>query len=283
MAIPTGERFSHVYLKDSELLSDSPRMRRRIASAIRSTIDHLTYNAKYDFSSYLQAELGIRYDPLNKMVWGNADAFLNIELRDVLDAITVVFRGIRGRFGGRNPDLFLKEVRRIFAEEQVRYTVDEEGGVHFSVDTEFERMRAATVAVLGSTRFENVRASFDRAFAYLDQTPPDAKSAVRSAFAAAEGLFRLMFQDAHQLSQGEVNKHLKPLVDQLYNSQKPANHFAQKQVASFIDWIDAAHFYRHEPGTEEPAQPPLELAINFLSSAGGYVRWLAQLDKMAQS
>lgn len=259
-------------------------MRRRIALAIYSSQDFRSQSEGLDFAHYLQAELGTDADPLYRLVWGEADAFLSVDLRDVLDAITVVWGRLNDPLvGATPPGRFLENIRRIFSEEQVRYTVDEEGGVHFSVDTEFERMRAATVAVLGSARFENVRASFDRAFAYLDQTPPDAKSAVRSAFAAAEGLFRLMFHDAHQLSQAEVKKHLKPLVDQIYNGQKPAIHFAQKQVATFIDWIDAAHFYRHEPGTEEPAQPPLELAINFLSSAGGYVRWLAQLDKMAQS
>jgi len=45
-----------------------------------------------------------------------------------------------------------------------------------------------------------------------------------------------------------------------------------------MDWIEAAHFYRHEPGMEEPAQPPLELAIELVSVGAAFIRRLAGLD-----
>jgi hypothetical protein len=48
-------------------------------------------------------------------------------------------------------------------------------------------------------------------------------------------------------------------------------------VASFSEWVDGAHPYRHEHG-EEVAQPPLELAVNLLSLGITNVRWLAELD-----
>ncbi|MEF2546977.1 hypothetical protein VQ045_07390 [Aurantimonas sp. E1-2-R+4] len=205
----------------------------------------------------------------------------SIELRDVLDSVTIRYQcldhydsealeKIRGEF--------LDEARRIFREEQVRYRIDDEGGVHFAQDSEFERMRVSTIATLKDARFDGVRAAFDAAFLYLDQQPVDGKGGLRSAFFASEALFRLMFPSAHQLSGSEVRKHLQPLIDSVYGSQKPAVHMAQKQLQSFVDWIDGAHFYRHEPGTEDPAQPPLELAIFMISQAGSFIRWLAHLD-----
>jgi len=49
-------------------------------------------------------------------------------------------------------------------------------------------------------------------------------------------------------------------------------------LASFKDWVDAAHFYRHEEGSEEPAQPPLQLAIYIVATGTAHLRWLAVLD-----
>ncbi|NDV88907.1 hypothetical protein GTW51_19660 [Aurantimonas aggregata] len=204
-----------------------------------------------------------------------------IELRDVLDSVTIRYQCIDHydeHQQRRERKSFLAEARRIFQEEQVRYRIDDEAGVHFAQDSEFERMRVSTIASLTDARFDGVRAAFDEAFVCLDRQPVDGKGGLRSAFFASEALFRLMFPTAHQLSGGEVRKHLQPLVDAVYAAQKPAIYLAQKQVQSFTDWIDGAHFYRHEPGTEDPAQPPLELAIFMISQAGGFIRWLAFLD-----
>ena len=49
-------------------------------------------------------------------------------------------------------------------------------------------------------------------------------------------------------------------------------------VDALADWINAAHFYRHGQGSEEPVQPPLELAIAMVSSGGSFLRWIADLD-----
>ena len=48
---------------------------------------------------------------------------------------------------------FLREVRQIFAEESVRYIVDDLGGVHLSVDEQFETTRAVAVRGMGSPRY----------------------------------------------------------------------------------------------------------------------------------
>jgi hypothetical protein len=51
-----------------------------------------------------------------------------------------------------------------------------------------------------------------------------------------------------------------------------------KFIGGFKDWVDGAHFYRHEPGQQEIAQPPLALAISFVSVGANYLRWLAEID-----
>src|ERR1700757_1696046 len=52
---------------------------------------------------------------------------------------------------------------------------------------------------------------------------------------------------------------------------------ARKMLSSLKDWVDAAHFYRHEPGTEDVAQPPLPLALYLVSTGASHLRWLGEL------
>ena len=49
-------------------------------------------------------------------------------------------------------------------------------------------------------------------------------------------------------------------------------------LASFKDWIEACHFYRHEPGKPEIHQPPIELAIHLISVGAAFIRLLIELD-----
>jgi hypothetical protein len=279
---PTGQRFSHTYLSSPELLPDGERMRRRIG--------HLYGQFRLDdFGAILASELGVFVDTRNSSYDSYWPPFLaKAELRDVLDSITIRYKNLKtgqyddtGNATRKVKAKFLAEARRIFAEERIRYRIDDEGGVHFTVDGEFERSRIATLSELGKSRYSGVRELFEAAFTALDSTPPDGKSAIRNVFFATESLFRLIYKSAPQLNAGEVLKHLKPAIDTIYDDQKPAIYVAQKQLSALQDWIDGAHFYRHEPGTEDPAQPPLDLAIYMVSQGAAHIRWLAKIDGLS--
>ncbi len=260
-----GQKFSQLYLVPAELLQDSTRMRRRIGAVVFFHAGNVRDLLNWEIGTALDAGGSATAD-----YWPSA--FTRIELRDVLNAITVIANRLDSR------DRFLREVQRVFDEEHVRYTLDHLGGVHFRVDAEFERSRTSTIHTLAGARYEAVRDQIDRTFRALDSIPPDGKLAIRSAFFAAEGLFRLMFPNAHQLSSTEVSKYLKPIIDKQFAGARPALQVSLKQLEAFKCWIDGAHFYRHEPGSEEPTQPPLDLAILMVSQAAAYIRWLQQFD-----
>lgn len=277
--IPKGQRFSQVYLRRPDLLPDSKRMRRRLGSLLAEFDDVIAVGNR------MKSELGITLHSH----WGYRDFWPelfadHLDLRDVLDSITIRHKSIvhmneTHQLTAKARATFIGRVQRIFLEEQVSYRVDDKGGVHLAVDAEFERSRVSTIGELGAARYANVRSLFEQAYQALDANPPDGKSAIRHCFFAAEGLFRLMFE-ANQLNAGAVQKHLKPAVDAIYQGQLPAIHVAQKQIAAFTDWIDGAHFYRHEPGAQEPAlsQPPIEIAIEMVSQGAAFIRWLARID-----
>ena len=276
--LPNGKRFSHVYLERGEPTLDSVRMRRRLASLISRTPD------LKDLGLKASDELGVVIPYVSSYTGTDAHhwrAFLETcELRDVLDLVTIAYCYLvemrRGAMRDlHTPEKWVHEVARIFAEENVGYRVDQRGGVHFAVDSEFESNRASALAILGAPRYANARAEFETALAAL---PENGKAAIRGTFQAAEALFRLMFAQAPRLGSKEVEKYLPPTLQRVYADDRAALGSASKLVASVGEWVNACHFYRHEAGTEDVAQPPLTLAVNLVSVGATYIRWLAEVD-----
>jgi hypothetical protein len=88
-----------------------------------------------------------------------------------------------------------------------------------------------------------------------------------------------MFPEEPRLAVDAARKRLLPLIQKRYQADPTALRVGSKQLSSFLEWIDACHFYRHEPGTEEPSQAPTELAIELVSVGAAFIRRLATLDK----
>ncbi len=227
-------------------------MRRRLASLVYSFPD------LSDFSIVVSRELGV--DVPYSIVSDWPTFFRTCELQDVLDVATVGYRYLEGktRTGIKDisaPKKWCTEFQRIFTEEHVQYRVDAQGGVHFHFDDEFARNQAATIASLQSPRYSNALSGFQTAMADLSKAPPDSKSAIRNTFASAEGLFRLMFTKSPRLTAQEAQK-LEAIIQAAYARDPVASAAAIKLLGSFKDWIDAAHFYRHEAGREERCSRP---------------------------
>ncbi len=275
-----GQRFSHLYLRREELLQDSPRARRRIASFVSA----IPKDAG-DLGHFLVAELGI------DVMWGDwALTLSRFGTADFLDSITLIYRHFtlkrQSPVGMRNPRLnewFLETSRRIFSEERLSYRIDDRGGVHFKVDAEFAANTNATMTAIEAPRYANVRTEFEKGTSALSNAIPDGKEAIRGVFGVAECLYRLMFVKAAKLTSADATKALGAAAQSLYASDPVAQRAASKMVNAFADWVDACHNYRHEQGTEEPSQPPLDLAIEIVSAGAGFVRWLARFDRHLKS
>jgi hypothetical protein len=272
--IPTGQRFSHVYVARGEPTSDSVRMRRRLSGLM------FEMKTRGDLGGFLERELGVSLPYNGYYDWHKF--FASALLRDVLDTITIFMHFAQRK---NSDDLYkwIGEVPRVLAEENVTYVLDKEGGVHYSIDAEFNRNQAATLAVLSMKRYAGVLHAFEAAFPALDMTPPDGKTAVRQIFFATENLFKLMFPAQGLLGANTAERELNKQVDGLYKNDQAARAASNRMIASFKDWITAAHSYRHEPGEKEPVQPPLSLALLLVSQGASYIRWLAELDQATLS
>jgi hypothetical protein len=264
---PLGKRYSHVYLSpEGEPVRDSERMRRRLAFFFTKEIVRTG-----DLVGLVRTELGIDV-PMGpeRALWGKY--FETVELRDLLDTITLVWH-VAGSAAMR----WLEFVERVFREEHTAFTVDACGGVHIHVDAEFQRNRVATVAQLAKPRYTAAAIAFEGGYAALDGDPPDTKSAVRDVFDALEIVFKLAFPRASRLGASEINQLLKPAIGQLYAGND--GHAARLICSSLGEWVNSAHHYRHSPGTEEPAPPPMGVAVALISSGATFLRWLIETDQ----
>jgi hypothetical protein len=271
--VPIGERFSQVYIDRGAPIGDSPRMRHRLAAQI---YEHNSLYGQRELARAAEVRIGVRGPYFEGGSW--KDHLPNWSLEDVLDLVTVAHgvlgEQLIGTYRDRAQEWWVKQVNPIFAEENVHFRVDARGGVHPYPDEEYARSRGATIAALQSSRYQNVLAEFE---AGSDSIGKDNKTAIRRTFGAAEGLFRLMFPWSPRLTAGEAEQ-LADRLRQFYNGDPTATAASAKLLASCKDWIDACHFYRHEPGQQEVAQPPTSLAVHLVSTGASFIRLLAEID-----
>jgi hypothetical protein len=223
---------------------------------------------------HVRRELGI--DVAYHVYW--PDFVEKMQLRDVLDLVTIAFRQLRA--ANCSSENWLRNIQRIFQEENVAYRVDALGGVHFYVDEEFARNRADAIAALGPARYANALHAFEGDMTELRQIPPNGKGAIRGVFGAAEAVFKLILPNMPRLGAAELDG-LAPLLQQVYHDDDTARRSAVKMLSSPKDWVDAAHFFRQEQGmADEVAQPPLGLAVHIFCAGAAHLRWLAELDAL---
>jgi hypothetical protein len=268
-------RFSQLYIEQGAPLEDSARARLRVAKLLGAITAGNARSVSDKIESELGVPVGIRYAEAWPIFFGKC------LIRDLLDSITIVHRYLTPQ-NSASPARWLPGIRRIFEEEHMAYAVDANGVVHPLVDAEFQRNRVSTVAGLQALRYANSLQTFERVSDELASTPPNGKEAWRAVFTAIEGLFRLMFPTP-QLNASSIDTHLAPLVQRLYANDPIGLRATNKMLASFKDWTDASHFYRHEPGSEEPAQPPIDLAVLAISEGTSLLRWLVALDQATEA
>lgn len=273
--IPEGQRFSLVYAQEADLLPDSQRMRRRLSRVVFPICDN--YGSCSQFSDYIVEKLGIdgvNYPVNSQSRW---DQFYDqLAIGDVLDTITLFRQFLEEAQIPNSWPAHNENVRSIFRDTNVAYSVDDLGGVRHLVDQAFEVNRYSTIAGLEAACFAAARghiAAIDQA---LMQVPSDGRQAIRSTFDAAENIFK-QISGKDRMTAGFVTESLVPILEVLYTDDDIAKRSSLKIARSFREWVDGAHFYRHEAGQPDPHQPPVDLSILIVSQGISYVRWLANI------
>lgn len=279
-----GKRFSHLYVSNGLPLKDSKKARFRIYRLVNTEFPK-KLGSSTDHSAIAQRkieeELGIKFGTrsttgqlVNSWEW----YFNRISVSEFLDTITVLTQHLDGWFN-KDSEKFLAGTRRIFKEENLAYEIDDLGGLHPLVDSVFAANKQSAIVGLDGARYVATAGSIHQIDAFLLQNPADYKGAIRASFGANENLFKLMY-GVPRLDARTVGDKIGKDQQTFYNDHPVLQSVSAKILEGFKDWINAAHFYRHEEGVEEPNQPAEEVALLLISQGLSYTRWLAQLDKM---
>lgn len=281
-----GERFSHIYIDRGEPGKDSKRARYRLSKLAErecSSLRHIKYGNSTNHANAVQnlieRELGIAFKTRAKNgraypIW--EWFFERIELTDLLDTITLIANYFNARYK-HDAKGFIDEVRRIFQEENLAYEIDDSGGVRPMVDSAFHAARQSAIESLNRPRYEASAVMVEKVDRHMLESPPNYIMAIRSVFGACENLFKLMY-GVPRLDAGAAKTEISKDHELLYAAHPVLLRASMKSLEGFRDWIDSAHFFRHEQGSETPSQPAEEQAILMISQGFAFVRWLASID-----
>lgn len=272
--IPKGQLYSRVYLQPTETVRDSTRMRMRVVRAIEKHIPEIRRDT--GFGAAVEGELGIEIvsSGAYSRPYVSWDRLVRQELSvsDLLNILTMLWRNVDGR--GR--DNFRNNITRIFAEEGIGFSVDEEMGFHPAFDEEFERSRSSIVRILNGERFRHEADFIALSETALLANPLDGRAAIRAVYDAAENLFKRI-TGKQNITNGHVRQELAAVASQGIPQDGKSNVAVNKILNAFEAWAAACHVYRHAPGEAETTQPTEAIAIVMVSQGYGFVRWLAEL------
>jgi len=268
-----GQRFSILYLDRGEPVRDSKRFRNRLAAFYW---EKLHKSCKENIKAILQKEAGIEIPFIQNFGFDLSGFFKKNELRDILDAITLVYQALKAKGWPNLADEWKAFVGRCLREENVGYQLDTECGVHYFVDEEFERNRFATLAVLNSPDLQGVKAAYEDAYKYMDNTPPDTKASARSIFESLEILVKQLVKTKN-LNKWILENTLKDAAIKVLAKDETERKVISEMFDGFGRWVDGMHNYRHGQPENEPVAPSEELAVYMLSSGSSFLRLLVEL------
>ena len=267
---PEGLPFSKLYARPTKPVSDSKRARTRLKAAFkRFNVDEDKLAQELAFHCGISVEIGYDSYLFSRFID-------NASIPDLLDFVTLCSKCLKSYSPPAHQ--WIAFVENVFREEGLPYTVDQKGGVHHYVDEEFRQSINLVLQGLDQGRWSAALASFKEGLTALDKGPSDNLQAVRRVFDACENVFKQQFGTS-RLGKTEVTKSLIP---KLQSKLSGANLNASKlYAASFGEWANALHNFRHADGEPVPLSPDDQLTIALFTAGAGYLRWLVSLAEDA--
>lgn len=264
--------YSRAYLQPDTLFPDSARLRVRLL-ALASSENWLSL----ELAEAIRHKLGVEI-PGERGYSADFSYWLKYcEIRDLLDFVTIVICIQDKR---QRPNI-IAYINRIFAEESVAYEISDDGSVRPKVDLEFAATMRSALAGMDKARYRGVRTQFELGQAALTPLAPNWSLATYQTFRANEQLFKLV-SSQDRLVADKVHQVYGPLIQAAYTDAPQILNEAKKILGGYMSWINAAHFERHAPESEEPHEMPQSLGALMVSQGASYLRWLLDLDARAQ-
>lgn len=258
-----GALFIRNYAQPSVKLKDSERARRRILQHFWDQ----SSQTRNEFVKLVKSELGVDY-PYSVSDYWHDKFWTTAQVVDFLSSVTIVYRLSNRR------EALLAAMRRIFVEENLRYRLDDRGGVHFLVDEQFERSIAATLDGLGQAQFKAARHTLEQALEIMSGANPSGKSLIRGVFEAVESAFLVRIQpaNANRLNDQSINNHLRPILVTRYANAPDANDKIDRVLELLKAWVRTAHPFRHGVPFDQIHEAPFDYAILLADQGMAFLR-----------
>src|SRR5262245_23585022 len=268
-----GERFSVLYMRSGDPAPDSARARHRIGSLFREGM----FLPRFDqLAAYLVRNIGISLPDNHRYPSCWHQFMRECRIADFIDTITVVYRYLFWHVSEEVANWWRDSITQFMDEENLAYEIDDVGGVHPRIDSEFQRNVGSALAGLEAERYRNVRDLLERASGNLSTNPPNYRQAWRATLSAMEAMFALIFPQV-RFTIEEIERYLKPRVERTYQGDPTSQKAALRMLTCLLEWVEASRSFRHHPGASDCSQPPPDVAILSISCGASLVRWLAGL------
>lgn len=200
--------------------------------------------------------------------------FLKAGINDLITFLTYPYSYF---IGIRKKPFALKwrdKVREIFDDHNLGYYVDDECGIHPSIDHEFSQNVQSTIAALNHPDYAGVQIQFKKALVSLERKPTDCREAVSSAFFALETLSKRINKINAALGPEYVDKVYLPLIIEIRTDEHEKDAY-RLAIAGAKSLINAGQMYRHGQDKIEDHQPSLDFAVFYVSQVASLLRLLA--------
>lgn len=263
-----GGYFRRNYVREPVLLEDSERARRRLLRWFEAA--HI--GDKSQFARLMERLFGVDY-PMGYEGYVHTDFWNEEDISDILSGITLWLR-----INKFQPEM-LAEARDIIAEEGLRYRIDDQGGVHFFVDEEFERLIQSTISGLGSPRFVAANHALEGALSNLDVSRQSGKGLIRGTFEAVESAYLIVIAPTvrDRIIMTAIDGDLKPKLLSHFSGYPEADDKVERLLETFKAWVKSAHPFRHGAGFDQIHEAPLDLAIASATQGMSFLRLFAAL------
>lgn len=267
-------RFSQIYLHGGAPLQDSNRFRVRVAAFFDECAPYNS-SQRTRMNDEFERECGVKLSSFG-MYSSLKSVFEKGQIRDVLDAISIVYR-----LSPYRPHVWKTQVSRCFLEENLAYRLDEKCVVQRFVDEEFFRSTTSAIQSLDSPQLAGAAAALKQALNHLTGLTQNTKAAVTSTFESCEIIAKHLVPEAQNLHANLCKTKLLKLC------MSPTAGAAEEKVetgtfTAMAEWVNAVHNYRHGQAEQEPVAPHLELAIQLVSMGCSFIRRLSVAFEVQQ-
>ncbi len=274
-----GQFFTDLYIDKGKPVSDNKRFRISLYAHFQKIVPDSKFG---DLADFIALYKGIKIGVIGGYTGSHYkwdEFFLIGHINDILNIITLVWK-ILSSYNTNLSNQWINSVNYCFREHNLIYQADEQGGVHYYQDEEFESLYISTLSCLESPRYKQIAEAFKHSYEMLNSQLNQNKFAIRSIFEAIEIMYKIMIKakGRDRLTAENVKNKLLPIIQSYYTSlDQIARNVSQGLVNSFMDWTDSVHDYRHGQITIR-TNPPLDLTILIMSLGASYLRWLVTID-----